>query len=81
MFFDDALELFYIGKASMSRCLGQRLYEYFGGGDTCIPKLDWLQPARYVVTVAMQPDLPFEAPSLEEFLIRTLQPRINGTGK
>src|ERR1022692_1578510 len=68
LFFDDAHDLFYIGKASMSRCLGQRLYEYFGGGDVCTPKFDWLQPARYVITVGMSPELPFEAPSLEEFL-------------
>ena len=81
LLYDDALDLFYIGKVSMNRCLGQRLYEYFGGGEICIPKIDWLQPARYVIIIAMSPELPFEAPALEEFLIRKLQPRINGTGK
>lgn len=81
LLYDEALELFYIGKASMNRCLGQRLYEYFGGGASCVPKLEWLQPARYVINIAMPSEFPFEAPALEEFLIRKLQPRVNGTGK
>src|SRR4051812_19255536 len=29
-------QLLYIGKASMNRSLGHRLYDYFGGGKTCI---------------------------------------------
>jgi hypothetical protein len=40
MLYDEAIELFYIGKASMNRCLGQRLYEYFGSGDICVPKME-----------------------------------------
>jgi hypothetical protein len=81
LMYDDALELFYIGKASMSRCLGQRLYEYFGGGEVCVPKFEWLHPARFLIIIAMPKESPFEAPALEEFLIRRLHPRINGTGR
>ncbi len=79
--YDDALELFYIGKTSMSRCLGQRLYEYFGGGEICIPKAEWLDSARFLIVIAMPANSPFEAPALEEFLIRTLHPTANGTGR
>lgn len=81
LMYDEALELFYIGKSSMNRCLGQRLYEHFGGGDICVPQDEWLQPARFLVIIAMPKDSPFEAPSLEEFLIRTLHPRVNANGR
>jgi len=79
--YDDALDLLYIGKVSMNRCLGQRLYEYFGGGDVCVPKFDWLFPVRFLVIIAMPEDSPFEAPSLEEYLIRTLHPKSNVAGR
>lgn len=80
LLYDEALNLLYVGKASMNRRLGQRLYEYFGGGEVCHPRLDWLRPARYVIIVAMPAEFPFEAPALEEFLIRRLQPKLNGVG-
>lgn len=81
LLYDDNLELLYIGKASMNRCLGNRLYEYFGSGPTCAPKAEWLKPVRYVLNIAVPADLPFEAPAIEEFLIRRLKPKSNGTGK
>jgi hypothetical protein len=49
--YGENLELLYIGKASMNRCLGNRLYEYFGSGTACTPKAEWLQQARYVVNI------------------------------
>jgi hypothetical protein len=81
MIYDETLQLMYIGKVSMSRFFGHRLYEYFGNGDTCTPKMEWLHPARFVINIAVPEEMPFEAPALEEFLIRKLQPPCNGTGK
>ncbi len=81
MLYDELLELLYIGKASMNRCLGYRLYDHFGGGGACIPKAEWLKPVRFVINIAVPKEMAFEAPGLEEFLIRKLQPKSNGTGK
>lgn len=81
MIYDEALQLMYVGKVSMSRFFGHRLYEYFGNGDACVPKAEWLHPARFVINIAVPEEMPFEAPALEEFLIRKLQPPCNGTGK
>jgi hypothetical protein len=81
LIYNGSLELLYIGKASMSRCLGNRLWEYFGCGAACAPKAEWLKPARFVITIAVPKEMPFEAPAIEEFLIRKLKPKSNGTGK
>ena len=81
MIYTDSFDLLYIGKASMNRCLGERLYERFGGGAACIPTEEWLQSARFVVTIAVPKTMPFEAPAVEEFLIRRLQPLSNGVGR
>lgn len=77
----ENLELMYVGKTSMNRCLGRRLYEYFGGGAACTPKAQWLTSARYVINIAVPQDHSFEAPALEEFLIKKLQPRCNVVGR
>lgn len=80
MIYCESLEIMYIGKASMNRCLGNRLYEYFGGGSACTAKADWLEPARFVINIAVPREMPFEAPAIEEFLIKRLKPKRNGTG-
>ncbi len=74
------LELLYVGKASMNRNLGQRLYEYFGGGSVCLPRDPWPEPPRFVITIAVPEAMPFEAPALEEYLIGTLRPTYNTHG-
>jgi len=81
LLYREDFELLYIGKSSMRRCLGKRLYQHFGGGAACAPAEEWLQPVRFVINVAVPRELPFEAPAIEEFLIRKLQPKINGTGR
>ena len=65
----------------MNRRIGNRLYDHFGNGPDCIPKQDWLNPVRYFITIAVPSDLAFEAPALEEFLIKKLHPKLNATGK
>jgi hypothetical protein len=81
LIYSDSFELLYIGKASMNRSLGYRLYDYFGGGPTCILKSDsWKQAPRFVVNIAVPTEMPFEAPALEEFLIRKLNPSTNVCG-
>ena len=81
MIFNESLELLYIGKASMNRSLGYRLYDHFVGGRACAPRADWLLPARFVINIAVPKESPFEAPAIEEFLIRKLKPKSNATGK
>jgi hypothetical protein len=79
--FDEQFDILYIGKASMGRCLGKRLYEYFGSAEICIPKHDWLLPVRYVVNTSCVKGFAFEAPALEEYLISRISPKLNGVGK
>ena len=79
--YSESFDLLYIGKSSNNQCLGKRLYCWFGGGDTCVPVGTWSQPPRFVVTIAVPDESPFEAPSLEEYLVRKLQPPDNTHGK
>ena len=81
LIYSDTFELLYIGKASTNRCLGQRLWDHFGAGDTCILKEFWPHPPRFVVNIAVPVELSFEAPALEEYLIRKLQPLTNTVGR
>ena len=74
LIFDEGMVLLYVGKASMGSCIGARLGSYFGYApdkETCQPRHEWKkgQP-RYIIAVAVPEDSPFEAPALEEFLIR-----------
>jgi len=82
--FDDRLNLLYVGKASMGNCLGNRLAKYFGYADdrqTCrIWHEHWTKQPRYIMTVAVPIDMPFEAPALEEYLVTSLQPCDNTQG-
>jgi len=82
MIYSEAGELMYIGKTSMNQCIGKRLYVRFGGDESCVIKDDWWpQPPRFVVIVAVPDTQRFEAPALEEFLIKRLQPICNVAGK
>lgn len=76
---DDAV--LYVGKASADSYLGARLAAYFRYGEDRRCKFiyeDWCP--RYVVTIAVPDDSSFEAPALEEFLIRELRPPRNTLG-
>ncbi len=82
--FDTNENLLYIGKASQNNTLGNRLGSYFkyapdGKSCTTPPNHNWSSDPRYVMTVAVA--YPFEAPSLEEYLIGELQPLDNSRGK
>jgi hypothetical protein len=82
----DAEEsVLYVGKASVNSSLGARLGAYFQYGDDRRCKFrfqDYWLPLipTYVVTIAVPDDSPFEAPALEEFLIRELGPPRNTVG-
>lgn len=76
-FLDEQLRLLYIGTA---RVLGARLGAYcaYEVDDTCRLKHDgWTTKPRYVLTVAVPEEMPWEAAALEVYLIRTLDPRDN----
>lgn len=81
LIYSESFDLLYVGKASMNRCLGQRLWDHFGGGETCIFKESWPQTPRFVVNIAVPEELSFEAPALEEYLIKKLQPLCNTVGR
>ncbi len=89
LMFDEEMVLLYVGKASMGSCIGSRLGSYFAYAsdrETCRLKHEWKkgQP-RYVITVAVPDDSPFEAPALEEYLIaafgNTLENKVGTTRK
>lgn len=80
LIYSVALQPLYVGKASMNRNLGQRLYEYFGGGATCALQDPWPEPPRFVITIVVPEKMPFEAPALEEYLIKSLCPICNTHG-
>lgn len=65
-------ELLYIGKASNTKSVGSRLVRFR------YTPVTW-QPAPAFAQIIEVPE-PFEAPSLEEFLIHDLQPRFNDRG-
>lgn len=74
-------ELLYIGKASMGKHIGHRLYHHFGGGVRCVFNINsWPISPQFVVNIAVPHDAPFEAPALEEFLIAALSPKLNVCG-
>jgi hypothetical protein len=79
---DDADAVLYVGKASANSCLGLRLGAYFRydtDGQRCkFVYPDWCP--SFVVNVAVPSDSPFEAPALEEFLIKELAPPRNKAG-
>jgi hypothetical protein len=64
--------LYYIGKASLGATVGSRLVRFRYKPPT------WLPVPAFVQVVEVSEA--FEAPSLEEFLIRELQPKFNDRG-
>ena len=83
LIFDATLDLLYIGKTSLD--FGSRLAEYFQyekSSRRCkiVEPEQWKAgPPAYVSTVPVQ--APFEAASLEEYLIQELCPSDNSVGK
>lgn len=90
LIFASSEDLLYIGKASMNNSIGARLGEYFGSDNdlkTCKVKNSsgWTLEPHSFITVAVPIDCSFEAPALEEFLIKRfgklLPDNTVGTGK
>jgi hypothetical protein len=81
LIYSESFDLLYVGKSSMSQCLRKRLYRHFGGGVTCVLNDPWPQAPRFIVNIAVPEEMPFEAPALEEYLIKKLQPLLNAVGK
>ena len=84
IFFDNNLDVIYVGKASMNNTLSTRLYSYFRynkkTGACKIKHNDWTTNPRYVLTVAVPTNMSFEAPAIEEYLICKMQPKDNTIG-
>lgn len=82
-FVDENLEVVYVGKASLKNSLGARISSYCGYAPdrSCQIYDGWTNFPRYLVTVAVPEETPFEAPALEEFLISRLQPKENSRGR
>lgn len=75
-------DVLYIGKASTLRSLGARLGDYFPDKTSKKVRFYWKHwTPHYVITVAVPQDNPFEAASLEEYLVSTLCPEHNTVGK
>ena len=74
VFYCGKMGLLYIGKASNASAMAHRLSTYFRvrGLERPEPRHSWPQPPHYVQTIKVHEA--FEAPSLEEFLIRELRP-------
>jgi outer membrane cobalamin receptor len=76
--FDAEMKLLYIG---VSHWLSVRLEKHFkyGPDESCRIEGTWSSRPAYVLTVAVSE--PFEAPSLEAFLIAELNPSDNKLGR
>ena len=74
IFYCEAVGLLYIGKASNSSAMAHRLGTYFRtrGLPVVEPRHKWTRPPVHVQTVKVHEA--YQAPSLEEFLIRELKP-------
>jgi hypothetical protein len=73
--------LLYVGKASMGATLGGRLGTYFAGKKECrLLVTEWTERPAYIATIAVPQGMGFEAPALEEYLIKTLKPCDNNLG-
>jgi hypothetical protein len=73
--------LLYVGKADF---IGKRLGCYFsseGGGRCRIKHSGWSEQPMYVTTVAVPDESSFEVFSLEQYLIRRLDPCDNTAGR
>lgn len=81
--FGREMKLLYIGKASMNNCMGARLSHWFWGDchSECKVHGKWSEDPFFVQSLAMPAGLEFEAPALEEFLIREINPPDNTAGR
>ena len=81
---DSNAYILYIGKSSMNSSLGARLSSYcrYGPNKSCHLKYDgWTRKPRYIYTVGVPKATSFEAPALEEFLIKSMRPPDGMEGK
>lgn len=80
--FGEELKLLYVGKASGNSSVGNRLGSYFTYSENkeCNFCHSSWKP-RFIATATIDREFRFEAPSLEEYLIRELSPRWNTQGK
>ena len=75
LIYSESGELLYIGKASLTTSnIGRRLWVHLHK-----PRPSWVPPAAFVQIVEV--GQPFEAASLEEFLIQELHPKFNAHGR
>jgi excinuclease UvrABC nuclease subunit len=78
-FYDEEGHLLYIGKVSLSHTLGRRTTHYFrwdAEASVPVPKdSGWTAPPAWLQTLCVNE--PYEAPSLEEYLIHRLRPPSN----
>ena len=87
-FLDSQGDLLYVGKASMGTTIGHRLGKYckYNRNDkTCniggyLERFNDGECPRYVWTVGIPSETHFEAPALEEFLLKELHPKHNTHG-
>ena len=79
VFYSETYKLLYIGKASLKHALGARIAGYFRWNierETLVADGEWKpSPPRFLQTVKVNEA--FEAPSLEEYLLRELDPPAN----
>jgi hypothetical protein len=79
---DESLEVLYIGKASNKSSIGSRLGTYFRNDrktGLCEVIHSWKKPPQYIYTIVAKN--PFQAPSLEEYLIHKCDPTDNTVGR
>jgi excinuclease UvrABC nuclease subunit len=82
LFWDNNSEPLYIGKASGRNTIASRLYAYFKWNRViaqAIFRFTWGSSPVYVSTIEVR--FPYEAPSLEEYLIWKLHPPANTHGR
>ncbi|MBT3917401.1 MAG: GIY-YIG nuclease family protein [Rhodospirillaceae bacterium] len=75
--------LLYVGKASLRSSLGKRLVTYFKNSSDGLrgeqrKHHTWSEDPQFILTIRV--NKPWEAPSLEEYLINKLQPKDNTNG-
>jgi len=77
---DEEEKLLYIGKASCTRNLGQRLGAHFTGSPPETKCNEGWSGFRFLRTIAVEQERHFEAPAIEEFLIFKLKTEFNVAG-
>ncbi len=81
IFLDEQQQVLYVGKESHSK-LNVRLDSWFTkAGKPRLAKKAWVFGVHYVVTICVPKSNSFEAPAIEEFLIRRLCPLGNKHGR